>query len=143
MSFARPEREPRRAGLPLVPMIDLMFILVIFFVTTMSFRNEEQQIDVKLVATQTGKAVEPTRTEIVINVKADGTITIGNRAFTDADLTAMLRRLVKDFPNEHVIIRGDQDAPYRRVLKVLDAARASGVKDARLATTFQAAEAGK
>lgn len=142
MSFARPERDPRRA-LSLTPLIDVMFILIIFFVTTTTFRAEEQQIDVQLVATQTGKVIEPTRTEIVINVKEDGTITIGNRLFDAEQLKAMLRRLVEDFPNERVIVRGDRNAKYERVLAVLDSARAAGVRDARLATQFMAEEAGR
>ena len=143
MSFARPERDPRRAGLPLTPLIDAMFILIIFFVTTTTFRAEEQQIDVKLVATQTGKVIEPSRTEIVVNVKEDGTVTIGNRVFEDSELRAMLRRLVEDFPQERVIVRGDRNARYERVLSVLDSARAAGVRDARLATEFKAEEAGR
>src|SRR5687767_110788 len=100
MSFSRPERDARRAGLPLVPMIDLMFILIIFFVTTTTFREEERQLDVTLVSTQTGQVVEPGRTEIVVNVKADGSVTIGNRVLPPEELKALLRRLVTDYPNE-------------------------------------------
>ncbi len=141
MSFSQPEHQSRRV-VQLTPLIDLMFILIIFFVTTTTFRTEERQIDVSLAATQSGKTMEPQRTEIVVNVKADGGIYIGNRPMEPDELNQMLRRLVKDFPNERVIVRGDKNVRYERVLVVIDAARSAGVKDVQIATTRKSAEAG-
>ena len=139
MSFARPERERRRTT-PLTALIDILFILIIFFVTTNSFRAEEHQIDVDLVATETGESVEPTRTEIVINIKADGTVTIGERSFNREELRALLARLVKDYPNERVIVRGDRDARYEDVLMVIDVARSLDITNISMATVVQQEE---
>ena len=142
MSFARPERPVRHGSLPLVPMIDLMFILIIFFVTTTVFREEERQIDVNLAATETGVAGEPTRTEIVINIRADGAVMLGYSEVEPPALYEKLRQIVEKYPNERVIIRGDQAAVYGRVLAVTDAVRAAGVRNISFATVKKAEEAG-
>lgn len=134
MSFARQERVERRS-VPLAPLIDIMFILIIFFVTVGTFREEEQQIDVQLAATRTGQFVEPQRHDLIVNITAEGTVLIGERPFTLEQLGGVLRQVARDYPEMHVIVRGDKNVKYDRVLAVLDAAKAAGVTNARLATT--------
>jgi biopolymer transport protein ExbD len=141
MSFSRPE-QPQRRAMPLTALIDVMFILIIFFVVTTSFRQEERQIDVNLVAAESGVITEPSRTELVINVKEDGAIMLGYRQLQPAELLATLRDLVSAYPGERVIVRGDKNASYERVLAVVDAARAAGVRSVNLATVHKAEEAG-
>ena len=141
MSFSRPE-IPQRRAMPLTSLIDLLFILLIFFVVTASFRQEERQVDVNLAATESGVPGEPSKTQIVINVKADGAIMLGYRQLQPEELRATLRELVARYPAEHVIVRGDKAATYDRVLAVVDAARAAGVRNIDLATVKKAEEAG-
>ena len=133
MSFAEPEQPPRRA-VPLAPMLDVLFLLLIFFVTTSSFRAQEQQLDVNLPAAQAADDAEPQRTEVVINVKKDGSILLDPSEQTIDQLRQTLRQLVEDFPNERVIIRGDKKVTYDRIVQVMDTARAAGVKHVYFAT---------
>ncbi len=140
MSFARPAQTYKLAGIPLVPMIDLMFVLVIFFVTTTSFTAEEQQIDMNLPATQTGAADTAQPSEVIINVRADGQILIGARSYTLDAFDKLMRELVTDYPNERVIIRGDKLATYERIMTIVDHARAAGAKDVRFATVKKSTE---
>ena len=128
--------------MPLAPMIDILFLLLIFFVTTSSFRAEEQQIDVNLAATDSGRAAEARATEIVINVKDDGAILIGNRAFEPEALRAMLRQIVRDYPDEQVTIRGDKRVAYDHIIRVLDIVRSEQVRHIFLATVKKAEEVG-
>jgi biopolymer transport protein ExbD len=141
MSFAQPTKEARRA-LPLAPMLDVMFLLLMFFVTTASFREEEQQVDVTLAATKAGAPAEARRTEVVVNVKDDGSILVGGAAYNIQQLSTLLRDLIAEYPGEHVVIRGDKRVPYERVVQVVDAARSVGVRNVSLATVKRAADVG-
>lgn len=134
MSFSRPERTERR-GVPMAPLIDIMFILIIFFVTIGTFREEEQLVDVNLASTRTGSGIEPQRHDLVVNITADGSVLIGDRPFTLEQLSTVLRQVARDYPQMHVIVRGDKNVVYDRVLGVLDTAKSAGVTNARLATT--------
>jgi len=140
MSFAKPSIPTRRAAVPLAPMIDILFLLLIFFVTTSTFRAAEQQVDVKLPVAQTGQTTEPTRTEVVINIRNDGEIVVGGRVYTLNELHGMLGELVRQYPDERVIIRGDKQVVYERIIGVMDAARAVGVRGIYFATVRKADE---
>jgi len=140
VSFAQPRQPTRRVTVPLAPMLDVLFLLLIFFATTSTFRAEEQQIDVNLPIAQTASAAEPLETELLVNVRADDTLVVGGRAVTIAELRAMLRQITADFPNERVIIRGDQAVNYGRIVEVMDAARAANVRQIHFATIQAAPE---
>ena len=140
MSFARPRQPTRRAAVPLAPMLDVLFLLLIFFVTTSSFRAQEQQIDVQLPSAEAAETAEPTSTEVVVNVKADGSIMVGAEAYQPPALRSMLSQLVAEFPDERVIIRGDKNVKYERIVDVMDTARAAGVRNIYFATVKSSEE---
>jgi biopolymer transport protein ExbD len=141
MSFARPAQHYRLA-FPLIPMIDLMFVLVIFFVTTTSFTADEQQIDVKLPLTQTGAPPEAHPSELIVNIQAGGAITVGGRPYDLEQFRTMLGQLVADYPNERLIIRGDKTVTYDRIVGIMDAARSVGVRNIYFATVKKAQDVG-
>ncbi|MHB1157273.1 MAG: ExbD/TolR family protein [Phycisphaerales bacterium] len=140
MSFAQSRRATTRGFVPLTAMIDVMFLLLIFFTTTSTFRAREQQIDVRLPVAQHARAAEATRTEVVVNVRSDGVIVVADKAYQLKQLRAMLVELVKMYPDERLIIRGDQTTQYGRIIAVMDAARSAGVGDIRFATVKGASE---
>lgn len=131
MSFTQPTQPARRA-VPLASLLDVMFLLLIFFVTTSNFREVEQQLDVNLPAAQAAQTAQPHSTEVVINVKADGSMTVANSVLDEKELYSLLRELVVQFPNEKVIIRGDKDVPYQHIVTAMDTASLAGIKDIRL-----------
>ena len=131
MSFTQPQ-QPARRSVPLASLLDVMFLLLIFFVTTSNFREVEQQLDVNLPAAQAAQTAQPHSTEVVINVKADGSMTVANSVLDEKELYSLLRELVVQFPNEKVIIRGDKDVPYQHIVTAMDTASLAGIKDIRL-----------
>jgi biopolymer transport protein ExbD len=143
MSFAQANSRTARAALPLAPMLDVMFILLIFFVTTWNLRQEEQHIQVALATARTGTTAPARRTELIVNVKADGAILVGSIVHSPSQLASMLRDLVRDYPEERVVIRGDKQVPYERIVAVIDLARAAGVAHVTLATVKDAQEIGR
>lgn len=142
MSFAAPTRATRRHGVPLAPMLDVLFLLLIFFATSSTFHAAEQQIDVNLPVAESAKAVDPVRTEVLINVRLDGAIVMGGREVTADEVGDILGQLVADFPNERVIVRGDREVPFGKVMAVMDTARAVGIRQVFFATIRPAAGSG-
>ncbi|MDH3583435.1 MAG: biopolymer transporter ExbD [Phycisphaerae bacterium] len=134
MSFAQPKRELRRASVPLAPMLDIMFLLLIFFVTTSSFRAEERLTEVPVPEAESGKPATATRTQLIVNVRSDGSILVGPVQYSMPQLDRLLRQLVRDFPDERVIIRGDRRSSYESIMQVMDTAALAGIKKIFFAT---------
>lgn len=134
MSFANP-RQPARRGVPLAPMLDVLFLLLIFFAMTSSIRATEQMIPLQVPAARTGESEEGRRNETIVNVKGDDQILVNGRPQEPAALHTLLSELVAEFPNERVIIRGDTNASHGRIMTVFDVARRAGIRDVRVATS--------
>ncbi len=139
MSFESDQPEARRS-LPLAPMLDILFLLLVFFVTTSTFQAEERQMDVMLPTAETAPRADASPTQIVINVLDDGSIQVGPSTYTIDALGRLLGQLVDDFPNEQVVIRGDQDVKYQRIIRVMDTARAAGIRSIYFATVKSASQ---
>lgn len=139
MSFAKPSRDLPGPPFPLASMLDIMFLVLTFFLTAAAYRDFDKQIDVSLPATESGRSAGP-RTQIVVTVTPEGAIYIGEKAYEWEDLRATLADLARQFPNESVVIRGDRDSKLGSVVKVLDLCYALKLKTVYLATTKPAGE---
>ncbi len=119
--------EGRRRGgqMPnLTPLIDIVFLLLVFFMLTSHF-VQEQAIDIDLPVAESGEAVsEDTRLELVIN--AEGQFLLDDH-FVEADsLEGMLRQKLEPRSDKSLRVRGDRGAPLGQAVMVLDAARRAG-----------------
>jgi len=133
MSFTSPSRDRQPPVIPLASMIDVMFLLLVFFMTASAYREQDQQIDVSLP--EATEAVESSGTQIVITVKEDGTIFLTGGSYTFETLKGKLQQIYKDFPKESVVIRGDKDCALGHVVRVMDMVYAAGLRNVYLATT--------
>lgn len=140
MSFAEQPDRMQQARVPLAPMMDILFLLLVFFVTTSSFRAEESAIDVGLPTAETGQDLKTISTEVVVNITNDGRIIIANRTMDLPQMRTLLSDLIETWPNERVIIRGDKKVTYEQLIEVVDAARAVGVNNIHFATVKKAGE---
>ena len=111
-------------GPSLTPLIDVVFLLLIFFLVATTFQNEEVEMDLKLPEAQTGKAQEQNQ-RIVINVRRDGTLIIDGRPVSQESLEQKLRAAARRDKNQEVLIRGDTSAQFGVVARVLDVCRAA------------------
>jgi biopolymer transport protein ExbD len=137
MSFTAETRERTRPVLPLAAMVDMMFLLLIFFMTASLYREQERQIDVTLPGAETAEPGAH-KAPIIITVNAEGVIFMGEQAYDLAKLRAALSQLAGQVPNESVLIRGDRQSQFGLVIQVLDMARAVGIQDVAVATTKKA-----
>lgn len=134
MSFTSSTRERSQPVVPLASMVDVMFLMLTFFMTASAFREQERQINVSLPEAHESRSGGE-RTPIVITVKADGTIFMTGGTYTLETLAVKLRELHAQFPNESVVIRGDRDCPLGQVVRVMDTVYSANLTNVFLATT--------
>jgi biopolymer transport protein ExbD len=141
MSFTRTARRGYSTDYgwrPPTTFVDVLFLILTFFISIAAVREQEATIDVSLPATETARS--GTRTQIVITVTQDGAIYMAEQAYTLETLGATLRKLAQDFPGESVIIRGDRNSRLGVAVKVMDLAYQVGLRNVYLATTKSAGE---
>ena len=140
MSFAAESRERSRPALPLSAMVDILFLLLIFFMTASAFRERELQVPVQLAPSATADAGSSSATQIIITIDADDRIFLGPREHSLDSLRQTLVELSQVYPNETVIIRGDQDSSYGLAVRVMDLATLAGLTDVRLSAAGRSVE---
>ena len=133
MNFS-PERSSRAPKLALTSMLDVIFLLLCFFVTVSVFSQWESEIAISLPSAKT--ADEPGRQpgEIIVNLDREGTVKVNGTVMTLEDLESRLGRISKFYPGQQVIIRADKESRYESLVKVIDACRAGNVWNFSLAT---------
>lgn len=121
-------------GFQIAPMIDVVFILLSFFVATQLFSQWETEIDVKLPTAQEAQVPSRLPGEVIINILRDGTVRINQRALEQTELSALLHRIVEVFPGQPVLIRADRATAYENVIRVLDLCRQADIWNISFAT---------
>ncbi len=134
MSFAAETRGRSQPVLPLSAMVDMLFLLLVFFMTVSVFREQEKQIDISLPDTQTATAPQ-SKTPIIVTITETGEIYIGDRPYKLEQLQATMAKLAQQFPNETVVVRGDKGSAFGLAVQVMDVARASGLRNISIATS--------
>lgn len=134
MSFSSRASQWQDTGWrPPTTMVDILFLLLTFFITIAAFRDEYREIDVKLQeAAADGKA--RARAPIIITVTAGGDLFLGQQKHTADSLRATLKILAKELGNEPVLVRGDQTSRLGMTVQILDMARAAGLTRVSVAT---------
>jgi len=132
----RPMTE-EAASVPISSMIDIVFLLIIFFIVTATLDKDMQDESVLLADAPNGRPVvkQDPRT-ITINLRMDGSMNVGGRAMTAAQLTALLEDVKKTTPDPlsiPIVIRGDRQVQYYYGAKVLDAIKKTGLYKVSLA----------
>ena len=123
--------------LNLTPMIDVVFLLLIFFMVTTTFLDPEREIEVDLPVAESGGEPKETPDEIVLTVVEDGTVYHGGDALTAEAMLELLRRTAQHDPATPVTIRGHRRTRHESVVKVMDACGIAGLVNLAVGTTQQ------
>jgi biopolymer transport protein ExbD len=119
----------------LAPLVDVLFLLVIFFAVTWQAGQQEKLMDVSVPAAEEGKDRKATSVgEIIINVKNDGAIVVNGQTLNVDELLAKLHNIATVFKDQAVIIRGDTKTEYDKIIKVLDTCQKAGIWNIAFAT---------
>ncbi|MEI8340876.1 MAG: biopolymer transporter ExbD [Verrucomicrobiota bacterium] len=136
MNF-RKRAKPEVFGFQIAPMVDILLVLLVFFIVTWNFALSENELDVKIPSAQKAKEPQPYAGQVVINVRADGSIVLQHKTLTPQQLREKLSDLSKLFPDQAIILRGDQKADYKSIVDVLDICRMANIWNVAFATAKQ------
>ncbi|MFO0835734.1 MAG: biopolymer transporter ExbD [Phycisphaerales bacterium] len=117
-----------------VPMVDVLFNLLIFFLIATSMAQAEREMAVALPQAAASAPISSAMREIVINVTRDGTMIVNTRAVDEASLLSMLKSAAAQNPGQKVNVRGDRDAAYGMVARALDLCKQAGIAEPFLQT---------
>ncbi|HOV33514.1 MAG TPA: biopolymer transporter ExbD [Candidatus Hydrogenedens sp.] len=126
------EEEPE--PIQMAPLIDIVFLTLVFFMATTVYGVLESEIDITLPTAETSVPMTRSQGEIYINLKADGSIIVNNRTVTLAELQEVLNKVSQFFPGSSVIIRGDQNAMLGNAIRVLDCCRKANIQNVAFST---------
>ena len=132
---SEPLEEP---VLNLVPMLDVVFNLIIFFMVGTRFADMERQFDVNLPQVSDAQPLTGTPDEIVINVFEDGRIVVSGETFTQAKLLDHLQQAQARYADQAVLVRGDGRGAYQHVMDALATCHAAKIHNFSLATQLKA-----
>ncbi|WP_457631813.1 ExbD/TolR family protein [Oceanithermus sp.] len=128
MASRRRRREPT---INLAPLVDIVFLLVIFFMVTSTFITPETGLPVDLPQAVSGEE-EPSGAPTVV-VHADGSAYWKGEPVADDELLAALRGVMATDQQGTVILRADRKTPHGRVVQVMDIIRRAGAKRVAIA----------
>ena len=114
-------------GVNLMPLVDVVFLLLIFFLAATTFANDEVELDLRLPEAKSGERGRGDR-QLIVNVAADGTLTMNGREVSLEALRQKLVAAVARNADQAVLVRGDKAAQFGIGLQVLDTCRLAKIK---------------
>ena len=128
--------ELRNPSIEMTPIIDMVFLLLVFFLVATTFQQAEREMQIALPFASSAGPISATLREIVINVDLDGKIIVAGRAVSPEDLKSMITESVATNPEQKVTVRGDRGTSYGNVVRVLDICKGSGIQEPYLDTVL-------
>ena len=108
-------------------LLDVMFILIIFFLATATFTEEERDIQVNLPQSAAAKSSTQAPKMIIINVRQDGSYNVANEAMDLAGLQGALVEAVAKNPEQKVVVRADKNALHGNVAGAISLCKQVGI----------------
>ncbi|KAA5543608.1 biopolymer transporter ExbD [Roseiconus nitratireducens] len=131
--MANRNRSADDVTINLTPMIDVVFLLVIFFMVGTKFSESESRIKVSVPSVGRMNAISRVPDERVIEVTADGKILLDGQTIDVDQLAESLRQQHANYPDLKVAVRGDGSSSFQRVAEVLHVVRQSGIEQLGIA----------
>lgn len=132
MNF-RPNDEAQHE-FQIAPLIDIVFLLLIFFIATYALAQIERELDVKLPDSKSAEQQVSRLNDLVVNIGPDGNIVVNRQALETADLLQRLQRLATFGTVPNVIIRADEACQHKFVVRVMDVCAAANVQNIYFST---------
>lgn len=130
-------KVPEQVTMEMTPFIDVVFLLLIFFLVATTFHQVEREMQIALPFARATGPVSAALRELVVNVDRDGRIIVSGRPMSADDLTALVQEAVAANPNQKVTVRGDRHATYGHVVTVLDICKQAGIQEPYLDTVLE------
>jgi biopolymer transport protein ExbD len=125
----------------MAPLIDMVFLLLIFFLVATSFAQEERDQRVKLPITSSPKPLSAPPRQVIINILHDGTTKVGARIYDRDKLAALLARVARDEPERMVLLRADERSLHKYFAGVASLCKSVGINELKVGYLFTGPQA--
>lgn len=133
MNF-RKRAQPQLLGFQIAPMVDILLVLLVFFIVTWNFALTENELDVKVPTAAAAKEQQPVANQTVLNVRKNGIVVMNRKELTLDELRKKLEVLSGLYPDYAIILRGDEQLPYKNLMAVMDVCRQANIWNVAFAT---------
>ena len=133
MNF-RKNRRSRAPAVQMASLMDIVFLLLCFFVTSSVFSQWETEVAITLPTAKSATIPGRMPGEIILNLNADGKVSVNGHALSLDEVTKRLTRIAENFPGQPVVIRADKTCSYETLMSLIDACRTANVWNFSLAT---------
>ena len=123
-------KKRRIPSITIVSLIDILAILLIFFIVTSTFKKKLSQLQINLPESKTAtQAPTSAKKNIILQVKSADNITLDSKPVTASTLAEAIREIQKMNPGCTITMQADKEAPFGTVVTILDALQAAGIKN--------------
>ncbi len=122
----RPQEE---VSFQLAPMIDMTFLLLIFFMVTTKISKEQVKMDVRLPVAANAEIPSDLSNRDIINIDGAGTYFVGDTPYTTKEMAAYLKKRFINFPPLRIYIRADRNTPAKKIKELMRLASDAGALD--------------
>ena len=113
-----PEESVEDAGPDLTPVIDVVFLLLIFFLVATEYHQEERELDVVLPEVTQAQPLAMTK-ELIVNITKAGVFKVAGRDYNEQQLYQIIREAKENNPEMTALIRGDGESALRHAVRVM------------------------
>jgi biopolymer transport protein ExbD len=121
-----PRKEDDEVGFQLAPMIDMTFLLLVFFMVTTKISKEQIKVDIKLPVASNAVIPDDVADRDIVSIDGDGNFFIGQRPATKKELTEHLIERFKNYPPLRLYVRADAKTPGRQIKELMKIASEAG-----------------
>jgi biopolymer transport protein ExbD len=126
--------EEDRAEVHMAPLIDCVFLLLIFFLVAGTLKKAHKELEIELPNSAASKEAKSEYATLIIEVTRDGKIYLDSEPMTKTLLRARLRNAAAEFPERQVRIDGDRNTAYQHITYLMDLLQFEGLKNVRFRT---------
>ena len=134
IDFKPSERSRHLPVVQMIPLVDILFINLSFFMAVFVFFRLEADLNISIPVAKQAVEAEAVSREIIINIQQDGSIVLNQKNLSYENLLARLRETSRINPMQTVIIRADEKTFHRDVVKVLDLCASAHIGNISFAT---------
>ncbi len=115
-------------ALSLMPLLDVVFLLLVFFLVATRFAEEDREMEMPLPDASEAMPLTVAPKEVFINIDAKGRFFVGGKEVETAELEQILLRAAANNPHQSAIIRADRNVPFQQVVTAGDLCKRAGVQ---------------
>lgn len=131
-----PDKRKQKPQIVVTNLIDVILLLVFFFMITSSFARNQEKLPVNVPKASTATTMETDN--MTVQIAKNGRTYVAGKAVEMTDLTAQIKTWTTNSPDRPVMVEADKDANYGRIIYVLDSIRTAGAINIGLATRPEA-----